>query len=180
MADWLDWLDRQAWRERWSLDPRVTYLNHGSFGPPPKPVRKAREDCQAALDANPMDFFVRRYDAAWHDARRRLAELVGGSDNRLVFVENATHAMNVLADSMPLKPGDEIVLTDHEYGAVRRIWERAATRSGAAPPESPVCRNRCGTPSRLWKRSGPSSHRGLGCWSSAISPRRPRSRCRSR
>jgi len=61
-----------------------------------------------------------------------LCQFVGCRDDDLAFVENATAGMNVVAASLPLAAGDEVLLTDHEYGAVRRIWERACRRAGAA------------------------------------------------
>jgi isopenicillin-N epimerase len=109
----------------------TTYFNHGSFGPPPEPVRQARAEWQARLDRQPMDFLVRQLEPAWHDARCRLASFVGTSPENLVFSTNATAAMNVVAASFPLAPGDEVLLNDHEYGAVRRIWDRACRRAGA-------------------------------------------------
>ena len=126
--------DLELWNEQWDLSPGVTYLNHGSFGPPPKPVQTARRVWQDRLYRQPMDFFMRKYEEAWFQSRRSLAEFVGADERNLAFVENATAAMNVVADSFPLRPGDEVVLTDHEYGAVRRIWARAAKRAGAAEP----------------------------------------------
>jgi len=81
-----------------------------------------------------MDFFMRKYEEAWSHARRRLAEFVGSDERNLVFVENATAAMNVVAESFHLEAGDEVVLTDHEYGAVVRIWQRATQRAGAKEP----------------------------------------------
>jgi isopenicillin-N epimerase len=81
-----------------------------------------------------MDFFMRQYEEAWYRARSRLAEFVGSDARNLVFMENATAAMNVVADSFPLTVGEEVVLTDHEYGAVARIWQRATRRAGAKEP----------------------------------------------
>jgi isopenicillin-N epimerase len=112
----------------------VTYLNHGSFGPPPRPVQVARQAWQQEVDRQPMDFFVRQYEPAWFEARRELAVFIGADPANLVFTENATAAMNVVADSFPLAAGDEVVLTDHEYGAVLRIWQRALERAGAGAP----------------------------------------------
>jgi isopenicillin-N epimerase len=109
----------------------VTYLNHGSFGPPPREVQAARRRWQAQLDSQPMDFFDRRYEEAWFGARERVAEFIGADPQNLIFAENATAAMNVIAHSLELGPSDNVVLTDHEYGAVRRIWDRAVRQSGA-------------------------------------------------
>jgi isopenicillin-N epimerase len=128
LDDELAW---SAWAAHWRLREDTTYFNHGSFGPPPEPVRQARAAWQARLDQQPMDFLVRQLEPAWHDARRRLAVLVGTSPEHLVFATNATAAMNVVAASFSLAPGDEVLLNDHEYGAVRRIWERACRRAGA-------------------------------------------------
>lgn len=124
-------VDWERWRSQWDLRPGVTYLNHGSFGPPPRPVQAVRQRWQIELDRNPMDFFVRQYEAAWFAARRTLGTFVGSDERNLVFVDNATSAMNVVANSVPLAAGDEVLLNDHEYGAVLRIWQRAAQSAGA-------------------------------------------------
>ncbi len=124
-ADW------QSLKAEWSLRPGTTYLNHGSFGPPPRPVRETRQQWQDAIDSQPMDFFVRQLEPAWRAARDRLAAFVGANSSDLIFAENATVGMNIVADSFPLAAGDEVLLTDHEYGAVRRMWERACEKVGA-------------------------------------------------
>lgn len=89
---------------------------------------------QEQLDRQPMDFFVRVLEPALRETREKLARFVVTLGESLAFVENATYGMNVVADSFALAPGDEVLLTDHEYGAVKRIWERACHRAGAAPP----------------------------------------------
>ena len=125
-------MEAGAWRDHWDLRPGVTYLNHGSFGPPPQVVQRARQHWQAELDRNPMDFFVRHYEPAWFAARQTLATFVGAAAENLVFADNATSAMNVVAHSFPLQAGDEVLVNDHEYGAVVRIWQRATQAVGAA------------------------------------------------
>lgn len=123
-----DWQDLAA---QWKLRGDTTYLNHGSFGPPPRPVQQARAEWQRRMDEQPMDFFVRQHEPGWHVARTRLAAFVGAAAENLVFQENATAAMNVVANSFPLAAGDEVLLTDHEYGAVQRIWQRRCAAVGA-------------------------------------------------
>lgn len=115
----------------WKLEPGVTYLNHGSFGPPPEGVRQARATWQERLDRQPMDFFVRQLEPALLAARDKLAAFVGCAASDLIFVENATVGMNVVADSFALRSGDQVLLNDHEYGAVQRIWKRACDAAGA-------------------------------------------------
>lgn len=120
------------WRALWNLRPDTIYLNHGSFGTPPIVVQEARRRWQARVDAQPMDFFVRQMESELQQVRDVLAAFVGTSAENLVLVDNATYGMNVVAESFPLQAGEEVLLTDHEYGAVRRIWRRRCDRRGAA------------------------------------------------
>ena len=124
----------KKWREKWDLHDDTIYLNHGSFGPPPRSVREARRAWSDRLDSQPMDFYLRTWEPALKEAISHLAELVGTKAANMVCVDNATYGMNVVAASMSLRPGDEVLLTDHEYGAVQRIWTRACQRAGACPP----------------------------------------------
>ncbi|MCX7407975.1 MAG: aminotransferase class V-fold PLP-dependent enzyme [Planctomycetales bacterium] len=118
-------------RSGWSIPSGVTYLNHGSFGPSPRVVQEVREEWSRRLNANPMEFFLRTMEPALDEAAARLGQFIGADARDLVFVENATVAMNVVAESLPLAPGDEILLNDHEYGAVFRIWRSVCERTGA-------------------------------------------------
>ena len=122
----------------WPLRPDTTYLNHGSFGPTPGPVLAARERWVREIAAQPMDFFVRRLEDELDVAADRVAAFVGADAGGLVFVPNATTGMNLIAANLPLDAGDEVLLTSHEYGAVRRIWETAADRGGAAVTTVPL------------------------------------------
>jgi isopenicillin-N epimerase len=126
--------DWRSWREEWAIRSDTTYLNHGSFGPTPRRVRDYQLFWQSQLTSQPMDFFVRKLEPAWLAARERLATFVGTGAENLVFVENATAAMNVVANSFSLQSGDEVLLTDHEYGAVVRIWQRACQTAGPSSP----------------------------------------------
>ena len=126
--------DDSAWAPiaaRWQIRSDTIYLNHGSFGPPPNDVRRARRQWIDRLDEQPIDFFVRQFERELLGTRDRLAAFVGTAGGNLIFVENATAGMNVVAASFPLKSGDEVLATDHEYGAVLRIWDRACRDAGA-------------------------------------------------
>ena len=122
------------WKEffnEWLIRSDTTYLNHGSFGPPPEFVRLARRNWIDRLDAQPMDFYLRDYEEALWEARSKTAEFVGTKPENLIFCENATAGMNVVVRSFELKAGDEVLSNNHEYGAVHRIWERKCDEVGA-------------------------------------------------
>lgn len=131
-------IDWNEWRSAWSLQEGVTYLNHGSFGPAPNVVIAARQRWFAELERQPMDFLVRRLEPLLDDAAAVLARFVGCGQDDLVFVPNATTGINIVARSVDLEAGDEVLLTDHEYGAVTRIWGQACAKVGAKTVVAPL------------------------------------------
>ncbi len=115
----------------WKLDPDTTYLNHGSFGPSPLCVQQARESWSQRLERQPMRFFCREMEVELDRTSAVLAEFLRTQPDRLALIDNATVAMNVVAASLDLQPDDEILLNDHEYGAVKNIWQAKCQASGA-------------------------------------------------
>jgi isopenicillin-N epimerase len=118
--------------------PDIAYLNHGSYGARPRPVFEAYQSWQRELEAQPVEFLGRRLPGLLAEARGSLADYVGTSPDNLVFVPNATHGMNIIAHSLDLRPGDEVLGTDHEYGAVERIWRFNCDRQGALYRTQPI------------------------------------------
>ena len=136
-----DPLDDSAWldlAQQWNLREGVTYLNHGSFGPSPRVVIEERCRWYRELESEPMDFFTRRLEPALAEARAAVGRFVGASADNLIFVDNATVGMNIVAQSIDLHRSDEILLNDHEYGAVKRIWEQHANADGAKVIVQPI------------------------------------------
>ncbi len=123
-----DWQDVAR---QFHIRPDTTYLNHGSFGVSPDPVRLARAQWTQRLESQPMDFYVREFEPALEQAKGRLASFMGAVPDNMVFAENATFGMNIVADSFPLARGNQVLINNHEYGAVHRIWGRACQRSGS-------------------------------------------------
>ncbi len=118
-------------RSFWSLDPKVTFLNHGSFGSCPRPVLKYQRALQDRLERQPVKFLVDDFEPLWNDARQKLAQFVGADRDDLVFVPNATTGVNTILRSLELKRGDEVLTTDHAYNACRCALDYVAARAGA-------------------------------------------------
>jgi isopenicillin-N epimerase len=122
--------DWSAARAQMHLDPAVTMLNTGSFGPLPRSVFDRVTELRRQLAAGPTDFFVRRLPPLlWH-ARERLAVFLGTVPHRLVFTANVSSAINLVASGLRLASPGEVLLTDHEYTAMHWCWERACQRQG--------------------------------------------------
>jgi isopenicillin-N epimerase len=111
-----------ALRQDFLLDPDVAFLNHGSFGACPQPVFERYQAWQRELERQPVEFLGRRQRDLLDDARAALAAYLGTEQNNVVYLPNVTTALNVVARSLPLEPGDEILTANHEYGALERTW----------------------------------------------------------
>ena len=120
-----------ALRDLFLLDENVTFLNHGSFGACPEPVFRAYQKWQRELERNPVDLLARRLPGLLDEARTELAVFAGADPDGFAFLPNATAAVNAVARSLALAPGDEVLTTDHEYGAMELAWRDACERSGA-------------------------------------------------
>lgn len=115
----------------WSLKDGIDYLNHGSFGACPKEIVEAQQRWRDRLEQSPWRFQVVDLPALMREARRALAGLVGVDDKNLVFVQNATQGVNTVLRSLAFSPGDEIIMTQHEYFACQNALRFVASHSGA-------------------------------------------------
>ena len=116
----------------------ITFLNHGSFGACPRPVFAEYQRWQRELEEQPVEFLARRLDGLLAEARASLGGFLGASADELIFVPNATYGMNIVARSFPLEPGDEVLGTTHEYGAVERTWTFICEGRGARYRSQPI------------------------------------------
>ena len=115
----------------WLLDAETIFLSHGAFGACPRRMLQCQSGWRARLERQPLQFLVRELEHELDTARAALATFVGAQRDNLVFVNNATSGVNTVLRSLPFQPGDELLVTDHEYNASRNALDYAAARSGA-------------------------------------------------
>jgi isopenicillin-N epimerase len=115
----------------WTLDPSTVFLNHGSFGATPRSVLEAQSAFRERMESEPVRFFVRELEPALDEARLALGEFLGADPEGIALVPNATAGINIVARSVDLEPGDEILVLDHAYNAARNALADAAERCGA-------------------------------------------------
>lgn len=109
-------------KSQFLLDPSITFLNHGSFGACPKPVFEEFQRFQRELESDPVHFIQKKLPQYLKQAKAPLAEFIGCHTADFFFVPNPTVAINTVMRSLKLNPGDEILATNHEYGAMDRTW----------------------------------------------------------
>ena len=128
-------------RGEWLLDPDITFLDHGSFGAASRTVLATQDRWRERMERRPTTFMTFELPQALRDAAAQLAAFVGCDAMDLGFVENATAGCNAVLNSLALRPGDEILVTDHGYRAV--------------PPRGRACGATRGRPRRRGGRALP-------------------------
>ena len=113
------------------LRPDITFLNFGSFGACPKPIFEDYQRWQLELESDPVQFITVKGLSYLSKSRDVLGEYLNCSPEDLVFMVNPTYAVNTVAKSLDLKPGDEILSTNIEYGASDRTWDFVCEQTGA-------------------------------------------------
>ena len=117
-------------KKQFLLDPKVIFLNHGSFGATPQPVFLEYQRWQRELEKQPVEFLGRRFAQLMADSRAALGNYLGTAAENLVYTQNVTISLNIVARSLELGPGDEVLSTDHEYGAIDRTWRFLSKERG--------------------------------------------------
>jgi isopenicillin-N epimerase len=115
-----------------SLDPSVSYLNHGSFGALPISVQRAQQRLRDEMESNPLRFFAVGLEDRIVHSRRHLAAFLGADPDGSALIQNTTAAVSMILQSVRLGPADEVLLTDHSYGAVAMAVRSRCRRSGAS------------------------------------------------
>jgi isopenicillin-N epimerase len=109
-------------RDLFLLDKDIIFFNHGSFGATPRPVFEKYQYWQREMERNPVKFIQRTAPQLMNEARAALGEYLHTHADNVIYVLNATFGMNVIIKSLKLQPGDEVLTTDHEYGAINNTW----------------------------------------------------------
>jgi isopenicillin-N epimerase len=125
----------------WTLDPAVVYLNHGTVGATPKRVLTVQQTIRDQMERAPSQFLLRDVSGLLGSSRSEptrmrlaagaVANFVGARAQDVVFVDNATTGVNAVLRSLPLERGDEMLMTDHAYGAIARAALFVARTRGA-------------------------------------------------
>ncbi len=92
---------------------------------------EAYQAWQRRIEGQPEEYLWRNRDKYLTPVRQALADYLGCEPANLAFVPNATTGINIVARSLKLHPGDEVLASNHEYGAIDRTWRFIAAKTGA-------------------------------------------------
>lgn len=118
-------------KSQFLLDKNITFLNHGSFGACPKPIFDEFQRFQLELENDPVHFIQKKLPVYLKEAKKPLAKFIGCEMEDFFFTPNPTFAINTVMRSLNLQKDDEILTTNHEYGAMDRTWNFFCKKTGA-------------------------------------------------
>lgn len=121
----------ENFRKFWRLDERVAFLNHGSFGACPIPVLEYQAQLRDSMERNPVRFLVNEFPERLSVVRQEVAQLISARAEDIAFVNNTTSGVNAVLRSLVFHPGDEILTTNHLYGACKNALDYVCARTGA-------------------------------------------------
>ena len=127
-----------SFKDLFQLEPDVIFLNHGSYGATPRPVFEVYQEWQRRLERQPVRFLQREVSGYLKEARESLARYLNVSGDDLVFVPNATFGVNIVANSLGLGEGDEVLTCDQEYGACDKTWTYRSKQKGFRYVKQPI------------------------------------------
>ena len=112
------------------LNPEITFLNHGSYGATPKKVFREYQEWQRRLEFQPVEFIARAYPNLIAQARQSLATYLNSDKDDLVYIQSPTYGVNLVVHSLNLQKNDEVLVSNHEYGACLNTWEYHSQKQG--------------------------------------------------
>lgn len=116
----------------------VTFLNFGSFGACPRPVLEEYQRFQLEMEEEPVAFIIDKSPHYLKESREALGRYLNCDGDDVVCVTNSSYAVNIVARSLDLKPGDEVLATNIEYGACDRTWRYYCKKRGAIYRQQPI------------------------------------------
>jgi isopenicillin-N epimerase len=114
----------------WLIPDNIYFLNHGSYGATPRVVLDYQQQLREQMERQPLAFLGRELEGLLDTARKKLADLVLVKSDDLVFIPNATTAVNAVLNSLTFQENEEILITDQTYNACANAVKYIAQRWG--------------------------------------------------
>jgi len=131
-------MQNNSLKSQFLIDKNITFLNFGSFGACPRPVFEEYQRLQLELEKESVQFIAFEGPKNLRKSREALGAYVNCHADDLVYTTNPTYAINIIAKSLQLNAGDEILSTNVEYGAMDRTWNYYCRKAGAKYVRQPI------------------------------------------
>ena len=127
-------------KKDFSFENNLYYFNTASLGPSPDTVRLATHEFRNTLDAFPSKYGWGAWTEEKEGVRKKIAQLLKVSEEEIALTHNTTEGMNLVASSLNLQAGDEVILANHEHhtGTIPWIYHQERKGIKLVRPELPI------------------------------------------
>jgi selenocysteine lyase/cysteine desulfurase len=125
--------DENYWREiqqAFTLDRTFINLNNGYTCPSPRVVHEALKRYLDLSNQSPYTYMWQTLEPGIETVRRNLAAEAGCDVEEMAITRNASEALQIAQMGVALKPGDEVLTTNQDYGRMLTTWEQRVRRDG--------------------------------------------------
>ncbi|MDO6416516.1 aminotransferase class V-fold PLP-dependent enzyme [Sphingomonas sp. BIUV-7] len=119
-----------ALRDQLLLAPDILYFNAANIAPTFRSVIDVQEKELRAFQANPSREYREKYPVAADRLRARLGKRLGVTAEEIALLRNCSEANTVAVLGLDLKPGDEVIVTEHNHQSTLDSWKLRAKRDG--------------------------------------------------
>ena len=133
--------DEAYWKlvsQQFPLEADLIYLNAANVCPASRPVMDRYWEFLRDFQANPSFQNRDKYSGLHERARAKLAALLQVTPDEIAVTRNTSEGSNIVVRGLDLKPGDEVLITDHNHPSNREAWRVRARRDGLAVRSLPV------------------------------------------
>ena len=109
-------------KTQFQINPDITFLNHGSYGACPLPVFENYQKWQELMERDPVKFMTKDVYKHLKISRNELSKFVNCDKDDIVYFPHPTHAVANIISNISIKPGDQVLTTNLEYGSCDRMW----------------------------------------------------------
>jgi selenocysteine lyase/cysteine desulfurase len=117
-------------KAQFPLDPSLIYLNAANVCPASRPVLDRHAAFLRDFHANPSFQNRDKYAPLREALRRKLGAMFRVSADEIAITRNTSEGSNLIVHGLDLKPGDEVIVTDHNHPSNLDSWKVRARRDG--------------------------------------------------
>src|SRR5262249_45534050 len=125
-------------RRQFPLEDGLIYLNAANVCPASRPVLDRYAALLRDFQGNPSFQNRDKYRPLRESCRAKIAALLGVSPDEVAITRNTSEGSNLIVRGIDLRPGDEVVITDHNHPSNNESWKLRARREGLVVKSVPV------------------------------------------
>lgn len=125
-------------KAQFPLEQNLLYLNAANVCPASRPVMDRHLAYLRDFHANPSFQNRNKYVSLRETLRTKIAGMLRVSADEIAVTRNTSEGTNIVVRGVDLKPGDEVIITDHNHPSNSDSWKVRAKREGFVVKSVPV------------------------------------------